>query len=74
MYYDPVCKKTLTGEQVKATVTYNERTFEFCCNECREKFNLDPETYIGKNWWQRLLYKLAESNAQEFKGSKPTCH
>ncbi len=74
MYYDPVCKNTLTEEQVKKTYTFDGKTYEFCCDYCRERFSDSPETYIGKNWWQRFLYRLAESNAEEFKGKNPTCH
>ncbi len=74
MYYDPVCKNTLSEEKVNATYSYNGITYEFCCQGCREQFQGDPEKYIGKNWWQRFLYRMAESNAEEFKGQKPSCH
>ncbi len=74
MYFDPVCKKMIPNEQTKATSTYKNKTYSFCCEECQNKFNQDPEKYIGRNWWQRFLYRLAENNAEEFGEQKPSCH
>ncbi len=74
MYYDPVCKNVLAPKQVKTSHTYKEKRYDFCCDECRDKFNQDPEKYVGRNWWQRFLYRLAESNAEEFMGEKLSCH
>jgi YHS domain-containing protein len=74
MYYDPVCKNVLTPDQVKTTSTYRETNYKFCCEDCRDKFEQEPEKYIGRNWWQRFLFRLAESNAEEFKGEKLSCH
>ncbi len=74
MFLDPVCKMVLTEEQVKQRYTFNEKTYMFCSDDCRDKFINDPKKYIGRNWWQRFLYRLTESNAQEFKGKKPSCH
>lgn len=74
MYYDPVCKNVLTPDQVKTNCTYKDTSYEFCCEDCRDKFSRDPENYVGRNWWQRFIYRLAESNAEEFKGKKLSCH
>ncbi len=74
MALDPVCKSNLKEVQVKATYTYKGETYQFCCESCRDHFSNDPKKHIGRNWWQRFLYRLAESNAEEFEGNKPTCH
>ncbi len=74
MYFDPVCKKKISNEKTMAASTYKKETYLFCCEECRNKFNQDPGKYIGRNWWQRFLYRLSESNAEEFGGQKPSCH
>lgn len=74
MYLDPVCKNVLSEEQVESTETFKGKTYRFCCDHCREQFRSDPEKYIGKNWFQRFLYNLAESNAEEFKGKRVSCH
>lgn len=74
MYYDPVCNSSLSENQVKARYTHKDKTYAFCCESCRDKFGRDPEKYVGRNWWQRFIYRLAESNAEEFKGEKLSCH
>jgi len=74
MYYDPVCKSVLTPDQVKTDYTYKGKSYEFCCDDCRGKFSQDPEKYIGRSFLQRFLYRLAESNAEEFKGENLSCH
>lgn len=74
MYYDPVCKSVLRPEEVKKGCSYKGKSYEFCCDDCRDQFRRDPEKYIGRNFWQRFLYRLAESNAEEFKGENLSCH
>ncbi len=74
MYYNPVCKSVLTTDQVKTNYTHKGKSYEFCCENCRDQFSQDPEKHVGRNWWQRFLYRLAESNAEEFKGEKLSCH
>ena len=46
----PVNKKCpISGEDVDPkgkTVTYKGKTVGFCCDDCVEKFNKDPEKYL----------------------------
>jgi len=44
MAIDPVCRMRISEEAAEKTV-YKDRTFFFCSNECREKFEKDPERY-----------------------------
>jgi YHS domain-containing protein len=30
----------------KLTVTYKNKIYHLCCDDCKEKFNADPETYV----------------------------
>ena len=30
----------------KLTVTYNGKIYHLCCDDCKGKFNADPETYV----------------------------
>ena len=74
MKRDPVCGHAV--DEMKS-VYYSDidvRRFHFCCETCRNSFEEDPEAYIGRNWWQRFLNRLADSNVQSFGNKKPSCH
>jgi YHS domain-containing protein len=47
----PVNKKCpISGDDVDPkgkTVTYKGKTVGFCCDDCIEKFNKDPEKYVN---------------------------
>ncbi len=48
---DPINKKCpISGKDVdaKQTSTYKEQVIGFCCGNCKEKFDKEPEKYIGK--------------------------
>lgn len=44
---DPVCGMEVEAAKAKTSV-YDGRTFYFCSNDCREKFEADPASYAGK--------------------------
>ena len=43
---DPVCGMTVDPEAGKPSLDYNGRTFHFCCDGCRRKFEAAPENYL----------------------------
>ncbi|MBN9248984.1 MAG: heavy metal translocating P-type ATPase, partial [Mesorhizobium sp.] len=43
---DPVCGMTVDPAAGKPTAEYKGRTFHFCCNGCRTKFEAAPEDYL----------------------------
>lgn len=42
---DPVCGMMVESARTYGPVTYRERTYYFCSNECMEQFNASPERY-----------------------------
>ncbi|QND48755.1 heavy metal translocating P-type ATPase [Rhizobium lusitanum] len=43
---DPVCGMTVDPRAGKPSLDYNGRTFYFCCDGCRKKFEAAPEDYL----------------------------
>lgn len=44
---DPVCKMDVDVETAEATSQYKGQTYHFCCSKCKEKFDKEPERYVG---------------------------
>ena len=44
---DPVCGMTVDPNAGKPSLDYQGRTFHFCCDGCRKKFEAAPENYIS---------------------------
>jgi Cu+-exporting ATPase len=44
---DPVCKMVIRPEDAVGTSEYNGVTYHFCAASCKEKFDRDPEAYLG---------------------------
>ncbi|HSA54249.1 MAG TPA: YHS domain-containing protein [Gemmatimonadaceae bacterium] len=42
---DPVCGMMVESARTFGPVTYRERTYYFCSDECLEQFNASPERY-----------------------------
>jgi len=42
---DPVCGMMVESARTFGPVTYSERTYYFCSDECMERFNAGPERY-----------------------------
>ena len=45
---DPVCKMIIEDRDAVATSEYKGTTYYFCMMGCKERFDKDPEVYIGK--------------------------
>jgi Cu+-exporting ATPase len=44
---DPVCGMSVTIEGAKHQTEHEGRTYYFCCNGCRTKFEADPQKYLA---------------------------
>jgi Cu+-exporting ATPase len=44
---DPVCKMSIEDKEAVATSIYKGITYYFCSKNCKQKFDSDPEAYIG---------------------------
>lgn len=44
---DPVWKMTIEEENAAATSSHEGKTYRFCSPHCKEKFDSNPESYIG---------------------------
>lgn len=45
----PVSGKKIKKSDAAGSHEYNEKTYYFCCANCKEKFTTDPEKYTKKN-------------------------
>jgi YHS domain-containing protein len=44
----PVCGMEVDRNNPAATSNYNGQYYNFCCEECKEKFDQNPQTYAKK--------------------------
>jgi YHS domain-containing protein len=44
---DPVCGMTVETADAKSTV-HNGNVYHFCSQDCREKFETSPQSYLGR--------------------------
>lgn len=44
---DPVCGKDLKANTAASTLNREGKTFYFCSDDCRVKFEAEPEKYCG---------------------------
>ena len=44
---DPVCGMELSPENVGVRSEYGGRTYHFCSEQCRNRFDADPAQYAG---------------------------
>jgi len=44
---DPVCKMDVDPQNADAKTQHEGRTYFFCSSECKEKFDKEPEQYVG---------------------------
>ena len=47
MSVDPVCKMRVEPAKAAAQSTYKGRTSYFCAVGCKQKFDREPEKYLG---------------------------
>lgn len=45
---DPVCKMTIEDKDAVATSTYKGTIYHFCSRNCKDKFDKDPDAFLGK--------------------------
>lgn len=45
---DPVCGMALDKDKAGATSEHMGKTFYFCAQACKEKFDQEPMRYMGK--------------------------
>lgn len=45
---DPVCKMIIEDKEAVATSIYKGSTYYFCMMGCKEKFDKDPEVFVGE--------------------------
>jgi Cu+-exporting ATPase len=61
MAVDPVCGMDVEPEKAAATSEYEGKTYFFCAEMCKKKFNDDPEKYLATTgpkkagFWARLF-------------------
>ena len=48
-YKDPVCGMEVRRISAIAESNYQGRTYYFCANACKEKFDSAQEEYVGRN-------------------------
>jgi len=48
MQTDPVCGMKVDDQKAAAKSQYQGSTYYFCSDECRRKFEQQPEQYAGK--------------------------
>jgi Cu+-exporting ATPase len=44
---DPVCGMSVDPATARASSVHDGRTYYFCCPSCRQKFEADPQRYLG---------------------------
>ena len=49
MAKDPVCKMDVSEEKASEKTEYKGKTYYFCAKPCKERFEKDPEKYMGKD-------------------------
>ena len=45
---DPVCKMRVEPAKAAAQSTYRGQTYYFCALGCKQKFDAEPEKYLGR--------------------------
>jgi YHS domain-containing protein len=46
MAKDPVCGMNVEEQRAAGTSQYQGRSYFFCSNSCKEKFDRNPEQYV----------------------------
>lgn len=46
--FDPVCAMVINPTRARAKVTRKHRTYYFCSRNCRDRFERDPDAYLGR--------------------------
>ncbi len=43
----PVCGMAVDPATAPSS-THNGKTYHFCCDDCKQQFDADPEKFVGK--------------------------
>jgi P-type Cu+ transporter len=46
---DPVCGMDIEAAAAAGRTEYKGQTYYFCGSQCKEKFDLEPQRYLGKS-------------------------
>lgn len=71
---DPVCGMGVSSESNNINSVWNNDTYYFCGEYCREEFEKTPEAYLKKSsfflkrWWDNYLKRL-----NKITSGKPQC-
>ncbi len=49
MVRDPVCKMEVNEQNSEAQSKFQGQTYHFCSQECKEKFDQNPQQYTRKS-------------------------
>lgn len=45
---DPICGMQVDEQRSAGTSEFNKKTYYFCSQGCKQKFDADPERYAGQ--------------------------
>ncbi|PIP70402.1 MAG: copper-translocating P-type ATPase [Nitrospirae bacterium CG22_combo_CG10-13_8_21_14_all_44_11] len=62
---DPVCNMTIEDTNAARVSEYKGKKYYFCAKHCQEKFDREPETYIGKKAVTSLSLGYGDSPESE---------
>lgn len=48
MVIDPVCGMKIDASKAAASTVYDGQSYYFCCMECKRRFEVDPEAFLGR--------------------------
>ena len=72
MQKDPVCGMDVEEASAAATSEYKGKTYYFCAQGCKEKFDQSPEKYLKDTPQQRAaptIHEVEQSKDDERKGN-----
>ena len=60
--------------QAAAISKYQDLTFYFCAEACKNIFDAEPEKYVRRlNWWKRVLLRLGDASKEHMAMSSQKC-
>lgn len=74
MVHDPVCGMTVNQDLTEYRSDYKGRSYYFCNETCKTKFDKDPKSYYkGKGIIACLLDWIIKGNDRVYHGHPPNC-
>lgn len=72
---DPVCGMDVDEATAPAKSEYQGKTYYFCCEACKGKFDRKPVSDPKKKgFFTRFLERIAKANTEKFGSEPPSCH